>query len=109
MGLSFILDSTDFDISLKSSIKPYSTVKKDVYDLLGEPSGKIIVPSNLLAVKFETYFEKYELNDTANIWVYFHLQARRESGQIVRKVKLLVIHFNDKEVVTEVRDYYGDG
>ena len=102
-------DSTDFDINLKDSVKPYSTTKKDIYNLLGEPSGKIKTPSNLLAVKFESYFREYNPKDVTDMWVYLYVQARKEGRQIVRKVKLLVIHFNANEVVTEVRHFYGDG
>lgn len=85
---SFKSDSTDFDAAKSQSITKGKTTKQEVISLLGKPSGEAVYP-----------FIK-SAGDQA--YIYSYVQAKGSVFNMKFYSKVLVISFDDRNIVTDV-------
>lgn len=100
-------DSTDFDITLRKKITPNRSSTNDIIGLLGEPDGKIRMPSNLLAFLYGQGQEAQPPKGTSEIWTYDYSYLTFKKRMKRNHMKRIFIYCDSNEDIIAVKHLEG--
>jgi len=101
---SFLEDTTDFDSNNRKSLKIEETKTPEVIRILGNPNGKIQLPTNMVPRK---YIDAAPEN-SSEVWVYSHFTGNRKGGLTQLHIKELILYFNSSGLLVHTKFIEGD-